>query len=101
MMHKQCLIHNSVDALAHRLYTPIVFTMEEPTEHFLKLRRFEDDIIESIVDVSKRHTEQTGRNLEGLIQTTYRLSLEQALDEVRKMQGNLMALILWLSQGLE
>lgn len=53
------------------------------------------------LDRTIAETEQTQQSLEGLIRTTYNLTLEQALDEIRKMQNNLMSLILWLSQDLK
>jgi hypothetical protein len=50
------------------------------------------------LDRTIAETEASGRNLEDMINSTYNLSFEQALDEVRKMQNNLMTFILWLSQ---
>jgi hypothetical protein len=48
-----------------------------------------------------QESEQTGRALEGLIQDTYHLTLDEALREIERMQYNFMKLILWLSRDLD
>ena len=47
-----------------------------------------------------RESEETGRALELLIRDTYSLTLDEALQEIQKLQTNMMKLILWLSQDL-
>jgi hypothetical protein len=57
--------------------------------------RYKEELDRTIAE-----TEASGRNLESLIKSTYNLSFEEALDEIKKMQNNMMTLILWLSQDL-
>jgi hypothetical protein len=45
--------------------------------------------------------ENLGRSLEGLIHDTYRMTLEEAMEEIGKMQGNLSEVIIWLSKNME
>jgi hypothetical protein len=44
--------------------------------------------------------ENTGGELEALIIRDYHLSREQALEEIRKIEGNLLGIIMWLSRDL-
>jgi hypothetical protein len=62
----------------------------------VKSERYKQELTRTIEDA-----EETGRVLESRIQEMYRLTLAQALEEIRKMRSNLMTLILWLSQDLE
>ena len=57
--------------------------------------RYKEELDRTIAE-----TEETGRTLEELIQSTYNLTFEQALEEIRKMQANLINIILWLSKSL-
>lgn len=52
------------------------------------------------LDAAIRETQQTGLVLDGLIRSTYSMSIEEAVDEIKKMQSNLTTLIVWLSKDL-
>lgn len=58
--------------------------------------KYKEDLERTIED-----TEATGSILEALIRDTYHLTIEEALEEIRKMQSNMMTVILWLSKDIE
>ena len=53
------------------------------------------------LDRTIREFEETGRALEALIQSTYSMTIEQALREIREMKSNMIDLIVWLSEDRE
>jgi hypothetical protein len=61
----------------------------------IKNEKYKEELSKTIDEVEK-----TGQTLGSIIETEYKLTFEQAIEEIKKMKGNLMKIIVWLSNGL-
>jgi hypothetical protein len=60
----------------------------------VKNEKYKEELERTIVG-----TENAGRELGALIVNEYLVSIDQALEEIKKMENNMMQLILWLSRN--
>jgi hypothetical protein len=62
----------------------------------VRSERYKEELAKTISDSA-----ETARVLEALIQDTYHLTINEALEEIQRLKSNLMRVIVWLSRDLE
>jgi hypothetical protein len=66
----------------------LFFTVRDP--------KYKDELSKTIEE-----TRQAGVALENTIGSNYNLTVDQAIEEIKKMQNNFLSLILWFSKGAD
>lgn len=89
------LLYSQVVSMSEQILAIILLFILVALFISVRSEKYKEELDRTIAEAN-----ESQRQLDGLIQTTYNLTIDQALDEIQKMKSNMMKFIIWLSQDI-